>query len=144
MVRGKNHQSDGDREVAVDVTLEVDVRATEEAIDAYLRDPSPSRRDALLAALEELDQQIDLSDDYESRITGSAAVGFGSKGSVIGETSSASPAEEIPEAEFVAQTVLIKAAKSELTTPTPETRADLRAAVAALAAVRNQGPPVRE
>ena len=48
MVRGKNHQSDGDREVAVDVTLEVDVRATEEAIDAYLSDPSASRRDALV------------------------------------------------------------------------------------------------
>ena len=72
-----------------------------------------------MAALEELDQQIDLSDDYESRITGSAAVGFGSKGSVIGETSSVSAAEEIPEAEFVAQTVLIKAAKSEIAAPTP-------------------------
>ena len=60
----------------MDATLEVDLRAAEDAIDAYLRDPSPSRRDALLAALEQLDQQIDLSDDYESRITGSAAVGY--------------------------------------------------------------------
>jgi hypothetical protein len=140
MVNGKNHQSDGDREVVVDVTLEVDVRATEDAIDAYLEDPSTPRRHALLAALEELDQQIDLSDDYESRITGSAAVGYGSKGSVIGETGSASAAEEIPQAEFVAQTVLIKAAKREITAPTPQTRADLRAAVQALASARGQEP----
>lgn len=144
MGTGENHRSDGDREVAVDATLEVDLRATEEAIDAYLRDPSPSRRNVLLAALEELDQQIDLSDGYESRVTGSAAVGFGSKGSVIGETSGASPAEEIPEAEFVAQTVLIKAAKGEITAPTPETRTDLRAAVAALAAVRGQGRSIQK
>jgi hypothetical protein len=144
MVRGKNPESDGDREVAVDVTLEVDVRATEDAIDAYLSDPSATRRDALLAALEELDQQIGLSDDYESRIAGSAAIGYGSKGSVIGETSSFSAAEEIPEAEFVAQTLLIKAAKSEIAAPAPESRADLQAAVAALAAVRDQEPSARE
>ena len=88
MVRGKNHRSDGDREVAVDVTLEVDLRVTEEAIDAD-QGPFPSGATAL-GALEELDQQIDLSDDYESRVTGSAAVGFSSKGSVIAETSGAS------------------------------------------------------
>jgi hypothetical protein len=140
MVRGKNHQSDGDREVVVDVTLEADVRATEDAIDAYLADPTTPRRDALSAALEELDQQIDLSDDYESGIIGSAAVGYGSKGAVIGETSSVSAAEEIPQAEFVAQTVLITAAKREVAAPTPETRADLRAAVQALAAARGQEP----
>jgi len=140
MVRGKNHQSDGDREVVVDVTLEADVRATEDAIDAYLADPTTPRRDALSAALEELDQQIDLSDDYESGIIGSAAVGYGSKGAVIGETSSVSAAEEIQQAEFVAQTVLITAAKREVAAPTPETRADLRAAVQALAAARGQEP----
>jgi hypothetical protein len=144
MVRGKNHESDGDREVAVDFTLEVDVRATEDAIDAYLSDPSASRRDSLSAALEELDQQIGLSDDYESRIAGSAAIGYGSKGSVIGETSRSSAAEEIPEAEFVAQTLLVKAAKSEIAAPTPGTRADLQAAVQALAAVRGREPTARE
>ena len=143
MVRGKNHESDGDREVAVDFTLEVDVRATEDAIDAYLSDPSASRRDSLSAALEELDQQIGLSDDYESRIAGSAAIGYGSKGSVIGETSSASAAEEVPEEELVAQTVLIKAAKREVTAPTPETLVELRAASQALAGVRGKEPPPR-
>jgi len=141
--RRQNHQSEGDREVAVDATLEADLGAAEEAIDAYLKDPSPQRRDALVDALQLLDQQIALSDDYESRIAGSAAFGYASKGSVIGETSHASAAQEVPEAELVAQTVLIKAAKREVTAPTPETLVDLRAARQVLAGVRGEGPPPR-
>jgi len=143
MSRRKNHQSGGDREVTVDATLEADLSVAEDAIAAYLEDPSATRRDALLAALRLLDQQIELSDDYESRIAGSAAFGYASKGSVIGETSSASAAEEVPEAELVAQTVLIKAAKREVTGPTPETLADLRAASQALAELRGGEPPAR-
>jgi hypothetical protein len=143
MVRHENRQSAGEAEVAVDATLEADLRVVEEAIEAYLEDPSATRREALLAALRQLDQQIDLSDDYESRIAGSAAFGYASKGSVIGETSSASAAEEIPGAEFVAQTVLIKAAKGEVTAPTPETLADLRAASQALGALRGNEPSAR-
>jgi hypothetical protein len=140
MVRHENRQSAGAREVAVDATLEADRRAVEDAIEAYLEDPSVTRRAALSAVLQRLDQQIDLGDEYESRIADSAAFGYASKGSVIGETSSASAAEEIPGAEFVAQTVLIKAAKREVTAPTPETLADLRAASKALAAVRGDEP----
>ena len=144
MSRRQNHQSEGDREVTVDAILEADLSDAEDAIDAYLKDPSATRRQALLASLQLLDQQIELSDDYESRIAGSAAIGYGSKGSVIGETSSSSAAEEIPEAEFVAQTLLVKAAKSEIAAPTPGTRADLQAAVQALAAVRGREPTARE
>jgi hypothetical protein len=139
MSRRKN-QRGGDREVTVDAPLEADLGATEEAIDAYLADPSDARRAALVGALQLLDQQIELSDDYESRIAGSAAFGYASKGSVIGETSSASAAEEVPEAELVAQTVLIKAAKDDVRAPTPETLAGLRAARAALAAARSGEP----
>jgi hypothetical protein len=96
MVRHENRQSAGAREVAVDATLEADLRAVEDAIEAYLEDPSVTRRAALSAVLQRLDQQIDLADEYESRIADSAAFGYASKGSVIGETSSASAAEEIP------------------------------------------------
>ena len=78
-----------------------------------------------------------------ARIAGSAAFGYASKGSVIGETSSASAAEEVPEEELVAQTVLIKAAKREVTAPTPETLVELRAASQALAGVRGKEPPPR-
>ncbi len=131
-----------DDEVAVDVTLEGDLGATEEAVEAYLRDPSPSMRTQLLTALETLDQQIDSSDAYESSTIGSAALGYSTKGAVIGETGSASAAEEIPEAELQAQTVLVKAAKDEMRAPTAETLAELRAARHALAAVRGQDPVV--
>ena len=61
-------------------------------------------------------------------MVGSGALGFSSKGSVVGETSAASVAEEIPEAEWQAQTVLIRAAKQEVTTPTPDHLAALSAA----------------
>jgi hypothetical protein len=141
--RRQNHRSEGDREVAVDAALEADLGAAEDAIDAYLKDPSAQRRDALVDALQLLDQQIARSDDYESRISGSAAFGYASKGSVIGETSPASAAQVVPEAELVAQTVLIKAAKREVTAPTPETLVDLRVARQVLAGVRGEGPPPR-
>jgi hypothetical protein len=143
MFRRDNDQSEEDREVAVDVTLEQDLRAAEESIDAYLGEPSAERRHQLLAVLQQLDQQIDLSDDYQRGIIGSAAVGYASKGSVFGETSSASAAEEVPQAELVAQIALIKAAKREVTTPTPATLADLRAANQALAAARGGPAPAR-
>ncbi len=143
MSRREYQQSEGDREVAVDATLEADLGVAEGAIEAYLKDPSAIRRAALLTALQVLDQQIELSDDYEGRIAGSAALGYASKGSVIGETSGASAAEEVRRAELVAQTVLIKAAKREVTAPTPETLVDLRAASQALAAVRSEPPPAR-
>ena len=142
MFRRDHDQSEGDREVAVDAILEQDVRAAEASIDAYLGEPSAERRHQLLAVLQQLDQQIDLSDDYQSGIIGSAAVGYASKGSVFGETSSASAAEEVPQAELVAQIALIKAAKREVTAPPPATLADLRAAEQALAAARSGPAPV--
>lgn len=133
-------QRRGGDEVAVAATLELDLGAAEESVAAYLSDPTPALRNQLLAALETLDQRIDQSDTYEGSVIGSAAVGASTKGSVIGETSSASAAEEIPSAELRAQAILIKAAKHEVAGPTPETLSELRAAGAALAALRGQAP----
>jgi hypothetical protein len=132
------HQGDEDEEVAVDATLVSDLASVEQWIDVYLKDPSIDLRKKLLGALERLDDQIDLSDAYENSAIGSAAFGYSSKGSVIGETSSASAAEDIPESVLRAQTILIKAAKREVTAPTPETLADLRAASQAFSAERNK------
>jgi hypothetical protein len=131
-----------DDEVAVDATLELALGTTEEAIETYLQEPSHSSRTQLLAALETLDQQIDSSDAYESSTIGSAAFGYSTKGSVIGETSSVSAAQAIPGAELRAQMALVKAAKDEVRAPTAETLAELRAAQHALAAVRGQDPLV--
>jgi hypothetical protein len=128
----QEHPTEGEEEVSVDATLERDLAAVQRSVEAYLNDPSVTLRHELLAVLEHLDQHIDLSDAYESSVWGSGALGFSSKGSVIGETSSVSPAEIVPESVLRAQTALIKAAKREVTAPTPRTLADLRAAHEAL------------
>ena len=83
-----------DDEVAVAAALELTLGSTEEAIEQYLQDPSLRSR-AALAALESLDQQIDSSDFYESSTIGSAALGYSTKGSVIGETSRRVRSQEI-------------------------------------------------
>ena len=134
----REQQGDENEEIAVDATLESDLASVEQWIDVYLKDPSVDSRKKLLGVLERLDDQIDLSDAYENSAIGSAAFGYSSKGSVIGETSSASAAEDIPESVLRAQTILIKAAKREVTAPTPETLADLRAASQAFSAERNK------
>jgi hypothetical protein len=110
----------------------------EDAVESYLRDQSASSRQQLLTALSSLDQQIDRSDAYEGSVIGSGALGSSTKGSIIGETSSFSAAQEIPEAELRAQMGLVKAAKDEVTAPTPETLTELRAAREVLAALRGQ------
>jgi hypothetical protein len=135
-------QSPGDEEVAVDATLERELEKVETTIEAYISDPSANLRSELLAGLERLDQQIDQSDAYEGSVIGSGAIGLATKGSVIGETSSASAAEEIPGEELRAQAVLIKAAKQEVSAPTSATLAELREANHALAAVRGRRSPM--
>ena len=137
--RGK-HQTGEDEDVAVDASLELDIETLEESIGAYLKNPSVDLRNELLAVLERLDQQIANSDAYEASVIGSGAVGYSTKGSVFGETSSTSPVEEIPESLLRAQMLVIKAAKREVTAPTSETLADLRAANKALSAARSQEP----
>lgn len=141
MSEHQKRQSDHDDEVVVDAALELDLGTVEASIEAYLENPSATLRNELLAALENLDQQIDRSDAYGSSVVGSAAFGLSTKGSVIGETSSTSAAEEIPGAELRAQTVLIKAAKREVSSPTPQTLTELRVANQALAAVRGLDSP---
>jgi hypothetical protein len=131
----------GQDEVAIDAALASDLAAAEEAVSAYLRDPSDGLRNQLLLALEALDEQINQSDAYESSVVGSGALGLASKGSVVGETSAASAAEEIPEAELQAQTVLIRAAKQEVTTPSAEHLAALEAAQRRVSAIRSSPPP---
>jgi hypothetical protein len=134
----REHQGDENAEVTVDATLELELASVERSIEAYLKDRSVVLRHELLASLERLDRQIERSDAYESSIIGSAAFGYSTKGSVIGETSSTSPAEDIPESELRAQTVLIKAAKREVTAPTPDTFSELCAAHDALSRERSK------
>ena len=124
----------------MDASLELDIETLEESIGAYLKNPSVDLCNELLAVLERLDQQIANSDAYEASVIGSGAVGYSTKGSVFGETSSTSPVEEIPESLLRAQMLVIKAAKREVTAPTSKTLANLRAANKALSAARSQEP----
>jgi hypothetical protein len=141
MFRRQKQETDEYEDVAVDATLEFDLGSVEESIASYLKDPSVTLRNQLLAGLERLDQQIDDSDAYESSVIGSGAIGYSDKGSVIGETSGHSAAEEVPESVLRAQTALIKAAKREVTAPTPDTFADLTAAQQGLVAALSTEPP---
>lgn len=135
------HKRHHEEDVAVDATLELDLGSVEEAIEAYLQDPSDERRKALLAVLERLDQHLHDSDAYESSTITSGALGYADKGAVLGETTNASAAEEVPESVFQAQIALIKAAKREVSGATPETLADLRTAHQALATAMDGGTP---
>ena len=60
---------------------------------------------------------------------------------MLGETSNASATEEVPESVFQAQITLIKAAKREVSGPTPQTLADLRTAHGVLSTAMNRGRP---
>jgi hypothetical protein len=144
MLEREDNQTGEDEGIAVDASLELDIEAVEDSIEAYLKSPSVDLRNELLAVLERLDQQIADSDAYEASVIGSGAVGYSTKGSVFGETSSASPAEEVPESILRAQMFLIKAAKREVSAPTPDTLADLRAANQALSAARSHDPSAHQ
>jgi hypothetical protein len=124
-----------DQELAVNVDLENDLASAEQAVATYLQNPSDELRQALLASLQRLDDQIDLSDAYDARAI-NPVFGSPTKGTVVGETGPNSVAEDVPSVEFQAQVVLVKAAKKEATGPTAGTLAELRAASASLAAVR--------
>ena len=134
----KQASGEGER-IQVDMALESDLARVEQSVADYLTDPTGTARQSLLAALEELDDQTGQSDAYEGSVIGSGAVGYASRGEVLGETSIDSVVDEVPGAELNAQVALVTAAKDEVRGPTPDTLAALRSASATLAAAREQG-----
>lgn len=137
--RNADRAKPDDQEVDVDTHLEDDISVVQHATDAYLNNPSQELRRELLSALEALDQQTAASDAYEESIVGSAVLGFSPKGSVIGETSRNSIAEELPGSVLRAQITLVKAAKAAVTEPGPTTFDALRTASSSLAAMQPVG-----
>ena len=119
-------------ELAVDANLEQDIRAVEQAVEAYLREPSEGPRKDLSASLKVLDNQIELGDAYASQFTTSIRFGGSPDEPVVGSTGRTPIVEEITDTAFRAQATLVKAAKEEVTDPTPDTLAALRTAYAAL------------
>jgi hypothetical protein len=139
--RHKKNADGGDEHISVDATLEGDIARVEQSVNHYLGDPTDESRQLLLAALEGLDAQTEQSDAYGESVIGSGALGYASKGEVLGETSLDSVVDEVPSAELAAQFELVKAAKRDVRGSTPATFAALRSASTALADARDQEPP---
>jgi len=137
--RHKNKAGGEEARLLVEATLESDIAQVEQSVADYLTEPTAAARHSLLTALETLTAQTDQSDAYERSVIGSAAVGYASKGEVLGETSIDSVVEEVPSGELTAQFALVKAAKEEVRGPTAVTFASLRAAHDALADAREHG-----
>ena len=136
----QREQPDGEEgQIPVDATLEGDIARVEEAVAGYLEDPTDATRQGLLGALETLDDQTEQSDAYGGSVIGSAALGYASKGEVLGETSIDAVVDEVPSAELRAELTLVKAAKDEVRGPTSDTLASLRTALTGLAETRKQG-----
>jgi hypothetical protein len=139
--RHKKKAGGGDTNISVDATLEGEIAQVEQSVADYLSDPTDDARQSLRAALERLDAQTDQSDAYGESVIGSGALGYASKGEVLGETGIDSVVDEIPSAELAAQFDLVKAAKEDVRGPTAATFTAMRSASIALALARNQGPP---
>jgi hypothetical protein len=139
--RHKKKVGAGDTHIPVDATLEGDIAQVEQSVSDYLNDPTDDSRRVLLAALERLDARTDQSDAYGESVIGSGALGYASKGEVLGETGIDSVVDEVPSAELTAQFDLVRAAKEEVRGPTATSLAVLRSASSALAEARNQGLP---
>ena len=139
--RHKKNAQGGDEHISVDAALEGDIALVEQSVEHHLGDPTDESRQQLLAALQGLDAQTQQSDAYGASVIGSGALGYASKGEVLGETGIDSVVDEVPSTELAAQFELVKAAKEEIRDPTPATFAALRSASTALADARNQELP---
>jgi hypothetical protein len=136
--RHRRQVSAEDTKVPVDAALEGDIAQVEQAVEAYLENPTDVARQRLLGALQALDAQTDQSDAYGRSVIGSAALGYASKGEVLGETGLDSVVDEVPSAELNAQFALVKAAKDEVRAPGSASFASLRAAASTLVSAKNQ------
>jgi len=136
--RRKRGGASKDEAMAVDVQLEDDIREIEDLVGDYLRSPQDEdTRQALLAELDKLDDQTDRADAYSN--FRSVLVRYQVPRSwVIGATSDASTAEDVPSAEFKAQVALVKAAKNAIRDTTAEAQSALQRANDELAEVRRR------
>jgi hypothetical protein len=134
---GDRHQDRKTEEpLTVDANLEQDLFSVERCVQAYLEDGTEHRRQELLTALEQLDDQTQSSDAFSENVLGSGALGYATKFSVIGETNTNPIAEEVPAAVFQAQIALVKAAKVAVAGQTVGGLAELHEANSALAGAR--------
>ena len=100
MFRHRKQPSGDEDSIPVDATLEGDIAQVEKSVADYLQSPTDATRQSLVKALEALDAQTDQGDEYGSSVIGSAALGYASKGAVLGETGLDSVVDDVPGAEL--------------------------------------------
>jgi hypothetical protein len=121
MARGGEQPEHGhDEGIAVDATLEDDIAQVVAAIDTFLLHQGVAQQQALRAALDHLNAQIDRSDAYHSSaLAPSTYHGMTSMYQVFGETSRNPVVDQVPAPTLQAQVELVRAAKEVVRTPTP-------------------------
>jgi len=136
--RRKRGGAGQDQVMTVDVQLEDHIRTIEGLVGGYLRSPQDeATRQALLAELEEFDDQTARADAYSD--FRAVLVRYQvPRSPLIGATSDTSIGEDVPGAEFKAQVALVKAAKDAIGDPTAEAQSALRRANDELAEVRRR------
>ena len=136
--RRKRGGAGQDQVMAVDVQLEDHIRKIEDLVGGYLQSPQDeAARQALLAELEEFDDQTARADAYSN--FRSVLVRYQVPRSwLIGATSDTSIGEDVPSAEFKAQVALVKAAKDAICNTTAEAQSALQRANDELAEVRRR------
>jgi len=107
--RHKKNADGGDERISVDATLEGDIAQVEQSVARYLGDPSHESRQLLLEALEALDAQTEQSDAFGESVIGSGALGYASKGEVLGEEYTVWPSQ----LDFSAELSKARASKAE-------------------------------
>lgn len=136
--RHRNTEAPQSTEADVEVHLEWDIDAVQQAVTAFLQNAGDGERQSLVTVLDRLDDQVDLGDAYTASVVGSPLFGQTPKGDVLGETSSTPMAQEVPGAVFRAQVALVRASKAAIQNPGPSSLETLRTASAALAAASGQ------
>jgi len=131
--------SDHDAQLSIDAAFAAALGDVETAVEDYLATGAQPARDALAAALSVLDEWIAFSEDRSHQVLGTGALGISPTGSAIGGWSSTAPVATIGARELACAVELVKAARSEVHSPSLQGLDALRAATGALAASRG-GP----
>jgi len=136
--RRKRGGAGQDQVMAVDIQLEDHLRTIEGLVGGYLRNPQDeATRQALLAELEEFDDQTARADAY-SNFRAVLVRYQVPRSPLIGATSDTSIGEDVPGAEFKAQVALVKAARNAIRDTTAEAQSALRRANDELTEIRRR------
>jgi hypothetical protein len=128
----------------VDAALEELLDQVEAEAGAYATHPGVVERTTLRDLLTTLDEYVARGDAHRDGFFQSPALGFTTRGAVIGATSPEPVVEEVPVRVFQRQAELVVAAKREIQTPTHDTMDALRSTIELLRAAKREEDPVSD